>query len=357
MTETLVIAGARGFLAEHTFRGLKTLGITPVSVVDNDPRLWGDSAGNIKIVQPSEAVRDYPDAVYVTAVYNHTPLRRQLRELGAVRVITYAALFRQYPSVFLPYFALDLPSRLAENAIQINAAAEIWADAESRELYLALMQWFKTLDSDAVPRPDSPAKMYFPGFLRLRPDEVFADCGAFDGDTLRQYLRATKGQFSHVTCLEADPSNFELLRNWARTLPQKDRITLVHGAVTHDGKNVQFSASGDVAAHKVTDNGEAGQVITVPGVRLDDLTPSPTFVKMDIEGSEMGAIQGGERLLRSGQTAWAMTLYHHLEDFWVIPLHFRSAAPQLKLFLRHYAEDYAETICYALPPDRVAKEP
>jgi FkbM family methyltransferase len=357
MTKKLVVAGARGFLAEHTFRGLAKLGISPVAVVDNNPKLWGDSAGGIKIVQPGEAVRHYPDAIYVTAVYNHTPLRRQLRELGAVQVITYATLFRQYPGVFLPYFALDLPSRLAENAAAIKAAENIWADDNSRTLYLALMKWFETLDSDSVPRPDSPADMYFPDFLRLRPDEVFADCGAFDGDTLRQYLRVTEGKFSRVTCLEPDPRNFELLRSWTQTLLESDRITSVHAAVTHDGKNVPFAASGDVAAHKVNRNGETDRVIIVPGVRLDDLTPSPTFIKMDIEGSEMGALQGGERLLRSARAAWAITLYHRLEDFWAIPLYFQSVAPELKLFLRHYAEDYAETICYAVPPDRVAKQP
>lgn len=353
MIDRLVVAGARGFLADYMFAGLAKLGIVPVAVIDNNPKLWGESAGGIRIAPPAEIVRQHPAATYVTAVFNHTPLRRQLSGLGADKVITYAQLFRKYPEVFLPYLAVDLPSKLTQNAEAIKQAADCWADEESRRLYAGLMEWFETLNSDAVPPPLPSAETYFPEFLRLRSDEVFVDCGAFDGDTLRQYLQVSRGQFSRIFCLEPDPSNFSRLESFAKSLPAADRIELIHAAATHDGKSLQFAASGNVASHAASGKEQTEKSISIPGIRLDDLTPRPTFVKMDIEGSEMSAIRSGDALLRSGKAVWAITLYHHLEDFWRIPLHMRSAAPELRLYLRHYAEDYAETICYAIPPDRV----
>jgi FkbM family methyltransferase len=190
--------------------------------------------------------------------------------------------------------------------------------------------------------------------LRLREDEVFVDCGAFDGDTLRQYLSVTDGVFSHVVALEPDPVNFARLQEFVRSSSDADRISLFNAAVTADGGSLQFAASGNVAAHATRKGEESvGGVISVPGVRLDDLSHLPTFVKMDIEGSEMSAIESGKMLLRNGRTVWAVTLYHHLEDFWRIPLYFHSVAPQMSFFLRHYAEDYAETIFYAVPADRL----
>jgi FkbM family methyltransferase len=351
--EQLVVAGARGFLAEHTFRGLAEIGITPLAAVDNNPSLWGKSTAGVKVMQPAEAVCCYPHATFVAAVHNHTPLRRQLCQLGAKHVISYAVLFRQYPSVFLPYLALDVPSKIAENGDAIKAASAVWADHESRKLYSGLTEWFRTLEAPNMPPPLPAPETYFPSFLRLEPDEVFVDCGAFDGDTLRQYLRISQEKFAHLVAIEPDPENFTRLRAFVQTLPCQDRITLVQAATTADGLSVQFAASGNVGAHAAAGGEKPETIIRVPGMRLDDLSPRPTFVKMDIEGSEMSAIRSGERLLRGGQAAWAITLYHRVEDFWRIPLFLHAAAPELRLFLRHYAEDYAETICYAVPPHRV----
>lgn len=73
--------------------------------------------------------------MFVAAIFTHTPLRRQLLELGASRVVSYAALFHKFPNVFLPYFAADHPSVIADQAQRVSDAAEIWADNESRTLY------------------------------------------------------------------------------------------------------------------------------------------------------------------------------------------------------------------------------
>jgi hypothetical protein len=64
-------------------------------------------------------------------------------------------------------------------------------------------------------------------------------------------------------------------------------------------------------------------------------------------------LAGARGLLATGETAFAVTLYHRLSDLWTIPLYIHAAAPDLKLFMRHYAEDWAETIFYAVPVDRV----
>src|SRR5262245_22357644 len=89
----LVIAGASGLVAAHTMRGLQRLGIRPVAIVDNNPAYWGTRPHGTDVMAPVEAIRRYPDAAYVAAIFTHTPLRQQLESLGATRVVSYAALF------------------------------------------------------------------------------------------------------------------------------------------------------------------------------------------------------------------------------------------------------------------------
>jgi len=53
---------------------------------------------------------------------------------------------------------------------------------------------------------------YFPPFS-LGRNEVFVDCGAFDGDTIAQFRRATDDHFDQIIAFEPDPVNFAALKS------------------------------------------------------------------------------------------------------------------------------------------------
>jgi FkbM family methyltransferase len=352
--EGLVIAGASGLVAEHTLAGLRRLGIRPLALVDNNAALWGGTKEDVAVMSPADAVRRYPDAAFVAAIFTHTPLRRQLAQLGASRVVSYAPLFHRHPGAFLPYFAVDDPAALASEADAVQSAAGIWADEESARLYAAILNWFVTLDSDAVPGPLPAKDTYFPDVLRLRPDEVFVDCGAFDGDSVLAFAEVCRRRYGTIIALEPDPVTFTRLSARVSSL---ERTIAMNAAAGARRGSIPFVASGALSSHAVSAGAQGlapgGPLVDVEVVTLDDLAPRPTYVKMDIEGFEREALAGGRGLLASGETAFAVTLYHRMSDLWQLPLYIRDAAPDLRLFLRHYAEDWAETICYAVPAGRV----
>ena len=354
----LVIGGASGLVADHTLTGLTRLGMTPVALVDNNPAMWARTVRGVPVLAPADAVARYPDAAFVAAVFTHTPLRRQLSALGASRVVSYAPLFHKHADAFLPYFAVDDPAAIARDAAEVERAGDIWGDQESAELYAAILDWFVTLNSDAVPRPLPAAETYFPEVLQLRPDEVFVDCGAFDGDTVLSYLAACGGQYGTIVALEPDPQTFAKLSarlaSIARAVPKNAAAGARQG-------RLPFVAGAGLASHAATAGAQGmaanGSLVDVEVLALDRLAPRPTYVKMDIEGFELEALAGAHTLLAGEETAFAVTLYHRMSDLWTIPLYIHDRAPGLKLFLRHYAEDWAETICYAIPPDRVREIP
>ena len=350
----LIIAGASGLVAAHTMAGLGKLGLQPVALTDNNSALWGKERQGVQVLSPADAFGRFPGAAFVAAIFTHTPLRRQLAQLGAARVVSYAPLFHKHPEAFLPYFAVDDPAAVADDASDVVRAAGLWADQESAALYEAILNWFVTLDSDHVPAPLPARDTYFPDVLQLRSDEVFVDCGAFDGDTALAYADACRGQYGSVIALEPDPGTFLRLTERVAGL---ERIVLMNAAVGPRPGTIPFVASGALSSHAVSAGAQGlaagGPQIDVDVVTLDGLAPRPTYVKMDIEGFEREALEGGRGLLAGGETAFAVTLYHRMSDLWQIPLYIHQCAPGLRLFLRHYAEDWAETICYAVPADRV----
>jgi FkbM family methyltransferase len=353
MYDGLVVAGVSGLVADHTLKGLGQVGIRPVALIDNNTTLWGTTLHDTVVSPPADAVMHYPDAVYVAAVFTHTPLRRQIATLGASRVVSYAHLFHKYPGAFLPYFAVDEPFALADQADAVQRTAHVWADEESYRLYTAILNWFVTLDSDAVPAPLPAAATYFPSGLEFRTDEVFVDCGAFDGDTVRRFVTVSHGRYRSIVAVEPDPRAFMSLSACAANL---EWTSAINAAVGAERGSMPFLASGEPSSHASSAGAQGlavgGELIDVDVIRLDDLVPRPTYVKMDIEGFEREALEGARDLLSGGDTAFAITLYHRMSDLWQLPFFIHECAPDLRLYLRHYAEDWAETICYAIPGNR-----
>lgn len=246
---------------------------------------------------------------------------------------------------------------IAQDAQTVAEVANLWADEESRILYTAILNWFVTLASESVPAPSPSAATYIPDFLQLREDEVFVDCGAFDGDTVLQYARASHGRYREIIALEPDPRTFQKLAACAKTL---GRVTPLNAGAGAECGKVPFVAGGLMSSHAACAGAAGfsapGVMVDVDLIRLDDLSPRPTYVKMDIEGFEREALAGARGLVSAGETAFAVTLYHRTSDLWQIPRFIHEVAPGLRLYLRHYAEDWAETVCYALPLDRVSQQ-
>ncbi len=61
--------------------------------------------------------------------------------------------------------------------------------------------------------------------------------------------------------------------------------------------------------------------ISIEVRRLDDILGNRpvTFIKMDIEGSELAALRGAERIIRQQRPKLAICVYHKPEDMWEIP--------------------------------------
>jgi FkbM family methyltransferase len=347
----LVLFGA-GRLGLIALKGLRGIGIEPAAWADNNPRLQGTVVEGLPVYSAAEASAKFGGATFVVTIYTGAGVRRQLTEMG-LRAVACTHVFRQYPDTFLPHACLDLPSKLLPERRNILQAAKIWADDESRTEYLAQIRYRALLD-EAVP-PAHPGSMYFPeDLLKLTADEVFVDCGAFDGDTLRAFLDRSARCFGRIVALEPDPSNFQRLETFVSGLPEglRDKIRLVQAAVGSRRETVRFEAIG-AAGSQVTSAGTY-EVRCLP---LDEVLADcgASLIKMDIEGSELQALQGAQNTIRKHLPALSICLYHRQEDLWTIPLFIASLSDKYRLFLRRHSDDCWEQICYAIPAERLLR--
>lgn len=173
-------------------------------------------------------------------------------------------------------------------------------------------------------------------------NEYFVDAGAFNGETAEYFLSLFDNGYAYV--LEPNPKQFEITKGRLRTYPQAELFP--YGAYDQNtllcfNVNQGYESTGRISEH--------GSV-KIEVRKMDDLLRDRkvTFIKMDIEGSELAALRGAERIIREQRPKLAICVYHKPEDMWEIPELILNYHPDYKLFLRHYSLFQTETVLYAL---------
>jgi hypothetical protein len=72
-----------------------------------------------------------------------------------------------------------------------------------------------------------------------------------------------------------------------------------------------------------------------------------SFIKMNIEGAEIDALEGARRTIQSFAPQLAISAYHRPADLWAVPEKIRSLRDDYRLFLRQHDGGIIETVCYA----------
>ena len=356
--DRLVLFGA-GSLGRKTSAGLRQVGIEPLAFTDNNPSLWGHEVEGVPVLSPQTATQQFANhAVFVVTIwraggghrFEHT--RQQLLNLGCSKVVSFASLFWKYSDFFLPYYAIGLPHTLLPQAEQIARAFALWADEGSRCEYLAQVRWRLRMDFDGLPPPVAHTQ-YFPDDLfNLSANEIFVDCGAYDGDSLHAFFerqREFRGQF---IAIEPDPVSLLALKQCVAALPDnwRHRVMILPQAVGARRETIRFAATG-LASSGISSTG----TLEVESLPLDEVLGDtwPTFIKMDIEGAEVDALIGAHRSIEKATPVLAVCVYHQPDHLWRIPLLIQSFSDQYRFFLRPHNEEGWDLVCYAVPVCRL----
>lgn len=351
-SKELVLYGA-GTLGRRFLAGLRELGIKPLAFADETPSKLGQLIDGLQVFHPHEAAQKFGDAaVFVVTICNsshrYLQTKQHLAALNCSKVASYLSLAYKYPEVFLPYYQFDAPHKMLNHASSIRSAFALLSDEESRRQFLAHLKFRFSLDFNVIPE-NSPDK-YFPNSIvpPLDPKTVFVDCGAYDGDTLRIFLKRQDAHFRKVLAFEPDPSNFRKLEQYVSTLDQEQRgkIRPFNYALGAQNSRVLFDAVGNEGS-SVNSSG----AVEVDVVSLDEILANeqPTFIKFDIEGAEQDALRGIQNIVRLHHPILAVCVYHLPDDLWQIPLSLHSLGKNYNLFLRTEGEDGLGTVCYAVP--------
>jgi FkbM family methyltransferase len=351
---SLVLFGAGG-IGRKTLAGLRKVGIEPLAFTDNNTALWGSKINGIPVMSPKDAAAQYAhNAAFVVTIWCGEGQDRMrdrvgfLRGLGCTHVVTFGQLFWKYPETYLPHYSAAPAHQVHDEAAAVLEAAGLWADEASRQEYLSQIRWRLRFDFDGLADPVQHAIYFPPDLCSLRHDEVFIDCGAFDGDTVRGFLDQAQNGFRKIVAFEPDPASFRKLSDLVSTLPCKDSIEIHQAATGAEKGVVQFSGDGTAAASV------GSGPLSVNCVTLDEALGDtvPTYIKMDIEGAEIDTIRGASRIIRDHAPVLTICSYHKQDHLWSIPRLIHAIRPDYRFYLRPHLIEVWDLVCYAIPANR-----
>ncbi len=228
----------------------------------------------------------------------------------------------------------------------IALVASYLADDFSREVYLAAIEYRKSHNPKDVPFY-TKKDQYFPkDIIRLSDSEVFIDCGAFDGDTMREFIKLTNGNYKSIVCF--DP--VEEFCNRLKKRGAQKNVTAIQAGVYHTSTTLQFNADKGKGSSLIN---TSDNTISIPVRAIDDVAEcsDATFIKMDVEGSEWAALMGAKKTIMRNKPKLAICIYHMQRDFIDIPKYIHYLVPEYKLYIRHHSFSINETVLYAVPPN------
>jgi FkbM family methyltransferase len=188
---------------------------------------------------------------------------------------------------------------------------------------------------------DAQYRQYFEDFLALKPQgEVFVDVGGFDGYTSLEFIKRCP-DYAGIHVFEPEPSNMAILKD---RLNKYSGVKYYNHGLSDRAQIMRFDAQG--SSSRVSKDGE----VEIQLERLDDILHEPfTFLKMDIEGGEIYAIEGAKGAIAKYHPRLAISVYHRPDDFWRIPEKVLSYREDYKIFFRHYTEGVTETVMFFIP--------
>lgn len=175
---------------------------------------------------------------------------------------------------------------------------------------------------------------------------VFADCGAYRGDTVKQFIKRCKNpKKTEIVCLEPDPYNFKYLKRITERLNEKGmRVKIYQKGAWSSNCRLKFSGNLEEAG-AISDEGDT----EISCATLDQLIKKEvSFIKMDIEGAEMEALFGAQDIIKKYRPQLAISIYHSDEDMVEIINYIHNEYPFYKLYVRQYTWFYADTVLYAV---------
>jgi len=378
-TETSIVLYGTGDGADKIMARLKAAGCAVAGVFASDEFARGQYFHGFPVRKYSELSAWKENVIVLIAFASERQsVLERFGELARIHE-TYA------PHV--PVFSGDgsvTPEWVKRNESELQKVYDGLADEMSRNVFAAVLNYRLSGKLSYLQSCTTDRKEDIRALFDFGEDETYADLGAYNGDTVREFLEMTKYRYNKIFAAEPDLKNFKKLTEFVRE-NNIGRIYCLQTGVWKESGLLELTGSGGrqstfwfgqqpgkkqqtvpadicggeaVRVGSVATAGKAGvlcgdcsapmsrrkkiktNMVNVASVDHILGSERADYMKFDVEGVEKEALEGARQHLlpdRNGKLPKLLVAaYHHDEDIFRLPLLLWNLQPEYKIYLRKH---------------------
>ena len=132
-----------------------------------------------------------------------------------------------------------------------------------------------------------------------------------------------------------------------------DRVFYVEAAISDVSKSVYFTempnflgGASYISEKSQKENSRVVETITLDEFCIQNNIAQVDYIKTDLEGSDLAALRGAERIIKDCLPDIAVSIYHSNADMYSIAEYLLQIVPEYNTWFDHYGEDLDGSILY-----------
>ncbi len=305
-------------------------------ICDDDSRKWGSHKGiEIKSLADAYSQVGKNSIVYIGSYSKEaviSKMKNKCLDLGFEKV--------DYTVKFMIFY--NTLSDIAKNIADIQKLYDLFEDELSKETFINII---KTRISGNIEYLNETfrANQYFDEEIFPVREDVFFDVGAFNGDTILKFKEINNNKFKAIYAFEMDKYNCGLIKE--NPLTKAENIHVINKGVYNVDGEIGVTGNLDQNSHIDNDSPNKVEIIKIDTFVKDH--EIPTFIKMDIEGAEVEALEGAKETIQKYAPRLAICVYHNFNDIFNIQLMLKEYNSNYKFYLRNHDTLPIEYVLYA----------
>lgn len=331
----LIVFGAGGSgLRIKTY--LESLGHSISYFCDNDKKKQGKVFQDINVISPKD-LASFNKSNYLVCIASEWryDIAVQLNNIG----IKFLDLFYWY-SGWKDHFKASI---IKKNIDNIHNAYSMLQDDQSKDVFISILKYRLTLDPSQL--IIAKYKQYDHPLVSLKQGNAIIDGGAFDGRTTIYFGKKFKGSYK-VFAFEPEKENYDNLVNNVEKYKAENVVAVPFGLWSKNTTSFINTNTRTQQSYFIDKEGDK----KIDLVSLDSFclknNITPGIIKLDVEGSEIEALQGSIKVLESKKPNLIICVYHKPTDLWQIPLFLKSL--NYKYYIAHHKSSLTESVLYCI---------
>ena len=302
-------------------------GVKVAAVFASDDFVRGQIFRGYKICKYADVVSQYQDFLLVIAFASESP----------VVLKHFFALAEKHETLapHLPLFEGDevvSSSWLAKYQKELMEVYTNLADEKSKEVFASTLNYKLSGKLDYLQRITTQREEDCRQLFQFSKNETFVDLGAYDGDTIKEFLNYTDFSYREIVALEPDSKNFKKLQHFVEEMGLKN-VHLLNKGIWNEEGTLSFAASGGRQSALQSDG-----KVEVPVDSVDHIMQGRTvsYMKLDVEGAEFEALSGAAQTIGKWAPKLFVAAYHRDNDLWRLPLLLWQLNKNYNIYLRKH---------------------